>query len=215
VARRVQSAVQVGILGGSFDPVHLGHLVVGETARDQLALDRVLFIPAASPPHKLGRVLASARDRLAMLRLAIRDNPGLDWSDLEIRRGGTSYTLDTLLELRRKLGPAAGLHFLIGADSALELHTWHRARELLDLARFVIIPRPGFDTEELDRLRGALGAGRVARLKRSLLRSPHLAISSTDLRERVASGRSIRYLVPEPVRRYIERHALYRGAGPR
>ncbi len=205
-----QQSKRIGILGGSFDPIHLGHLAVAEAARDQLDLDRVLFVPAALPPHKSDRVLAPQRDRVAMLELAIRDNPAFDVCRVELDRGGTSYTLDTLLHLKQTLGPSARLHFLIGADSAVELHTWHEPRRLLSLARFVVVPRPGIDLSRLTAMGRALGRSSLSRLMGSVLDTPEIGISSTDIRERVARGRSIRYLVPESVRRHIGRRGLYR-----
>jgi nicotinate-nucleotide adenylyltransferase len=201
---------RIGILGGSFDPIHVGHLVIAESARDQLRLDRVLFVPAASPPHKPHRTLAPAADRVAMARAAVRGNPAFEVSTIEIRRGGTSYTLDTLLELGAQLPRGTEMHFLVGADSALEIDTWHEVRRVLDLAHFVILPRPGFRLDALERLANRIGPRRVAALRRSLLDSPILEISSSDIRRRVASGLSIRYLVPEVVRRHIERQGLYR-----
>jgi nicotinate-nucleotide adenylyltransferase len=201
---------RIGILGGSFDPVHLGHLVAAEAARDRLELERVLFVPAWSPPHKTDRALLPAADRLRLLRLAIRDNPAFEVSDVEVRRGGTSYTLHTLLELRRRFGPRANLFFLIGADSLADLPTWYEARRLLRLARFVTYPRPGVDLERFRARLAALGKANAARLQRDVLDAPEIGVSATDVRRRIAEGRSIRYLVPEAVRRSIERRGLYR-----
>ncbi|MBI1853932.1 MAG: nicotinate (nicotinamide) nucleotide adenylyltransferase [Planctomycetes bacterium] len=191
--------------------MHFGHLVVAEAARDALALDRVLFVPAANPPHKPKHALLPAKHRVKLLRLALRGNPAFEVCDLEIQRGGTSYTLHTLLELRRRFGSRARLHFLIGADSLLDLPEWFEARRLLGLAQFVTYPRPGFDVRLLRNRGGSLGRANVVKLLRSTLDAPEIGISATDVRRRVQSGRSIRYLVPDAVRRAIDRHGFYRS----
>jgi len=186
--------VKLGILGGSFNPVHLAHLVIAERAAEAAALDRVLFVPAAVSPLKSGRDLAPAADRWAMLKLAIRGNPLFRASDLEIRRGGVSYTIDTLRELRRRTG--AELHVVLGADAARLLPRWKSIDAVKRLARFVIVSRPGH------RVRPGLPKGHIVEV-------PLLEISSTEIRERVRRGLSIRYLVPGPVERHIRRKGLY------
>jgi nicotinate-nucleotide adenylyltransferase len=134
---------RIGILGGTFNPIHLGHLLVAQDAMEQVALERVIFIPSATPPHKTADALATERDRSRMIKLAIRGNDRFVVDDIEIRRGGKSYTVDTLVELRRR-DPKADFYFIIGADSLRELHQWREAQRVVSLCTFVTVPRPGF-----------------------------------------------------------------------
>jgi len=189
----------VGILGGTFNPIHLGHLLIAQDALEQAGLERVLFIPTAQPPHKPLAGNVSAQHRLRMLKLAIAGNPQFAVDDLEIRRGGKSYSVETLAELQERL-PAADFYFIIGADSLVELPQWYQAERLVKLCRFLVFERPGYTAKPGRRLAG---------LRYRRLATHPCEISSREIRERLASRRSIRYLVPEPVRRYIERHQLY------
>jgi nicotinate (nicotinamide) nucleotide adenylyltransferase len=199
--------VRLGVFGGSFDPIHIGHLAVAEEARARLGLDRVLFVPARLPPHKPDAVLAPAEDRLAMVRAAIGDHPGFAVSDLELRRAGPSYTVDTLQALRAA-EPAAELFCLVGSDSAVELHTWRDPPRLYALATFVVLLRPGWPAE---RLQAWLEAQPPQARPRLLpLEVPQFGVASREVRRRVRAGETIRYLVPEPVRLLIERRGLYR-----
>lgn len=193
-------------MGGSFDPIHLGHLLIAEQVREQLGLGAVLFIPGGQPPHKPGRELAAAEHRLAMAVLATRDNPGFAVSRLELDRPGPSYALDTIRALRAEGGPGAEVIYILGADQALELMTWHRATEVVQETRFVVVPRPGSDLGQLPARLGS-AAERV-----TVLPLAELPISASEVRARVAAGRSIRYLVPESVREYILSQGLYRPA---
>ena len=201
---------RLGLLGGSFDPPHFGHLHVARCAREELALDRVRLLPAARPPHKLDRVLADDDHRLAMLELLKGTNTWLEIDAREFRRGGPSFTHDTLVELRRELAPPVELYFLIGSDSLVDLPTWRRAAELVSLATFVTVPR---DPQSL-----ALGQAQVrARLPDAaegilthVLDAEMLPISSSQIRARVAAGLPIVELVPTEIAAYIERHRLYR-----
>jgi len=202
--------VKVGLLGGSFDPVHLGHLVVAEEALWRLGLERVVFVPGRLPPHKLHRRLAPPDDRLRMVQLAIEGNPAFEVSDIELRREGPSYSIDTVNELRAASNGQWDIHFLIGADTLPELPTWHRVSELADLCKFVVFSRPGASLDALGALRGSLREDQVAAIARRRLQIPLIGISSTEIRRRVCQGRSIRYLVPEGVRRYIAERGLYR-----
>jgi nicotinate-nucleotide adenylyltransferase len=186
--------MKLGILGGSFNPVHHGHLVIAERAAEALALDRVLFIPTAVSPLKSRDGFAPARDRWAMLKLAIRGNPRFGASDLELRRGGVSYTVDTLRELRRRT--RAELHVILGADAARLLPRWKSIEEVKRLAAFVFVSRPGH------RVRARMP-------KQHIVEVPLLEISSTEIRDRVRLGLSVRYLVPEAVERYLCRKRLY------
>jgi nicotinate-nucleotide adenylyltransferase len=198
---------KLGVLGGTFNPIHLGHLIVAQDAMEQLCLERVIFIPSATPPHKRYEGNATAAQRLAMLRLAIRDNPQFDADDLEIRRGGTSYSVDTLTELRRR-GVRERFYFIIGADSLRELHRWREVERLVQLCTFVTVPRPGFQPKPV--VDPKLDAATRRRLRQQVLRGHACDIASRDIRSRIAQGKSIRYLVPDAVARYIETHRLYR-----
>ena len=197
---------KIGILGGTFNPIHLGHLITAQDALEQLGLERVIFIPSATPPHKVVDKLASARDRLQMIKLAIRGNDWFNVDDIEIKRGGKSYSVDTLTELKRR-DPRAMFYFIIGADSLRELHLWWEAQRLVSLCTFVTVPRPGFEPKPVVDPR--LGGATRRRLRQQVLRGHACDIASRDIRARVASGRSIRYLVPDAVRLYIVRRRLY------
>jgi len=185
-------------MGGTFDPIHHGHLVAAEEARVALELSRVLFIPAGRPWQKERHDVTAGSHRLAMTRLAIEDNPCFEVSTIELDREGLTYTIDTLRTVHEQ-HPADDLYFITGADAMLQILTWKDPDEILELARFVAVTRPGHDLGDL-RERGE----RIV-----ILEIPALAISSTDIRERVASGRPIRYLVPDQVRRYIDEQGLY------
>jgi len=202
--------VPIGLLGGSFNPIHIGHLVVAEEARGRLGLERVLFVPARVSPHKLGKPLAPAEDRLRMVQLAIADNPAFEASDLELLRQPPSYSIETVLHLRSVARGAWDVHFLIGADTLAELPAWHRIGELADLCKFVVFSRPGESLDALAPLRGVLRDDQVAAIAARRIEIPLIGVSSTDVRHRVREGSSIRYLVPEAVRRYILDEGLYR-----
>lgn len=190
---------RIGILGGSYDPVHCGHLAVAQLALEHLALDHVLLIPAAIPPHKRHVVSASTSQRLTMLRRAAGDNRALRVWDTEIRRGGVSYTIDTLHELRER-HPNAELCFIIGSDNLREISSWHRYRAILRMVTLCVAHRPGHAMKP---------PGEIAATRMAAIPSPEWGVSSTMIRRRIARGLSCRYLIPESVRVYVERHALY------
>jgi len=198
------------LVGGSFNPMHHGHLIVARAVAEQLGLSRAVFIPSANPPHKQGDHLADSAHRLAMARLAVGDEPDLEVSDVEIRRGGPSYTILTVEAYRQTVTPGQTLYWLIGSDTLTELHTWHRARELVSKCRIVTAVRPGFETPDLSVLEPTLSPEQVRQLQADILLAPRIDISATAVRRRIASGHSIRYLVPDAVREYIERCGLYR-----
>ena len=198
---------RIGILGGTFNPIHLGHLIVAQDATDQLELARVVFIQSATPPHKRYEGNASAAQRLAMVRLAIRGNPRFKVDDIEIRLGGASYTVDTLSELRRH-DRYTDFYFIIGADSLQELHRWREVGRLVRLCTFVTVPRPGFQARPV--IDPKLDPATRRQLRQHVLRGHACDIASRDIRARVARGDSIRYLVPDAVASYIQRHRLYR-----
>jgi nicotinate-nucleotide adenylyltransferase len=187
--------MKLGLLGGSFNPIHHGHLITATRAAEAVKLDRVLFIPSALSPLKNGRDLAPAADRAAMLRTALRGHPLFEPCDLELRRGGVSYSVDTLREL--KLRTRAHLYWILGADASRLLPRWKSIDDVRRLATFIIVSRPG---ERSPR-----------RMPRQLaVEAPLLEISSSEIRERVRKGLSVRYLVPDSVERYIRRKGLYR-----
>lgn len=199
--------MRLGILGGTFDPVHVGHLGLAEAARTAFDLDRVLFVPAAVPPHKPEGAVASADDRLAMVRRAVEAAPHFAVSEVELERQGPSYTVDTLAELQQR-HPGADVYFIAGADEVLALHTWRDPQRLVQMARFIAATRPGFDLSRLAELELRLGP--AARGRFLPLNWVELGLSSTDLRRLLAEGRSVRYLVPDRALDYIEERRLYR-----
>lgn len=197
---------RIGIMGGTFDPIHLGHLVTAEAVRIQYGLEQVIFIPAGCPPHKLGAKITPPWHRYIMAVLATSSNPYFTVSAIEINRPGPSYTIDTIRELRNLWGEQTELFFITGADAIQELAAWKDIKELLTMCHFIGATRPGclctIDTV-IARL-GSLGRRRIHRLI-----TPELDISSTDIRERVRQGRSIKYIVPESVEAYIKKEGLY------
>ncbi len=203
------SAARIGLLGGTFNPVHIGHLVLAQCAMETFDLSKTLLIPSAVPPHKGDHALASADHRIAMLERAVEDNLRFEVSDVEIRRGGTSYTLDTVREIRRE-NPASELVFIIGADSLLELHSWYRIEEVLQLCRVVTMARPGYPLGAVSESDLNLPSPWSKRLLGDIATGCMIDISSSMIRYRVAEGMSIRYLVPMPVDMYIAEHGLYR-----
>ena len=195
-----------GIMGGTFDPIHFGHLVLAEKARESLNLQKVIFVPAAIPPHKIGEVQTSAENRLKMTELAIKDHPSFQVSSVEIEREGPSYSIDTIRQLKaQEHGSEAAL--IMGFDSLLELHTWKDYREILTEAKIITAFRPGYpvinNEEDWPRFLQPFCRQIV------VLEAPLLDISSTWLRVEMMYNRSIRYLVPEPVREYIRQNKLY------
>ncbi len=203
---------RVGILGGTFDPIHYGHLIPAEYAFDHLGLDRLLVIPAADPVHRPRHRPAAAEHRLAMCRLAAGPIPGFEVSDIEIARPEPSYTVLTLEELRRRPGPDASLFLLIGDDNLPSLHTWYRVRDIVRLATVAPLPRGGTDLpDELPELADAIGQAEAEAIRRRRVPGPALAVSGTEIRRRVAAGEPIDGLVPEAVATYVAEHGLYRG----
>jgi len=219
--------MRLGIFGGTFNPIHMAHLRCAEEAREALRLERVLFVPAASPPHKRGVDLAPARDRLTMARLAIRGNPGLSVCSVEIDRPGRSYSADTLRILRDRFPRRTRFVFLLGMDAFKEIHTWKDFPLLFTLADFAVLARPPDDLPPLHRILPVAVRGQFCYSKSATglihrsgnrvysLKVTALDISASAIRRRVRGGRSIRYLVPPPVEAHIRRHRLYlRGSRP-
>ena len=197
--------MRIGILGGTFDPIHYGHLVIAEDARAYLHLDQVLFVPAYQPPHKPERAYSAFGHRVRMVGLALAGNPSFAVSLIEAERPGPSYTVDTLREFHRRLGPQASLFFIIGMDSLASILKWHRPAELLTLCRLVVAERAGYRVD-LPALENALPEPRQ---RMDLIDTPELSISSTDLHRRVRHGLPIRYQLPPTVEQYVQEHRLY------
>ncbi len=210
---------RIGLLGGTFDPIHIGHLRAALEVAEQFALDELRLIPSARPPHR-GAPQVSAQARLDMVRLAVADVPPLNVDDRELWRDRPSWTIDTLESLRAELGAEVQLLLLVGWDAFCGLPTWHRWQELLDHCHILVLQRPDAGSEAPDALRNLLAARSVA--DPQALKGPAgqiafvwqmpLAISATQVRERLGSGRSIRFLVPDAVLAYIHAHGLYRAA---
>jgi nicotinate-nucleotide adenylyltransferase len=202
--------MRLGVFGGSFDPVHYGHLLLAECCREQCQLDAVWFLPAAVPPHKQNREPTPVAQRIEMLELAIAGNPAFSVCRYEADRGGVNYTVDTLEHFHRK-DPSRELFLLLGADMLADLPTWRSAARLCQLALPVAVRRPGCRPVNFDCLREIAGPERIKRMRQHQVEMPEIGTSSTDLRRRVESGRSIRYSTPRAVEMYIETHELYRG----
>ena len=187
---------RIGVLGGTFDPPHLGHLLVASDVHAALRLDRLLLVPSASPPHKQGKVRAPAEKRLEMMRAAVAGDDRFEVDDLELRRPGASYSVDTLRELRERY-PDAELYFVVGMDQLKEFHTWREPEEVARLARLVGVSRHGETPDP---------SGPVA----VPVEVTRIDLSATDIRDRIQAGQPIRYFVPDPVLEIIERDGLYK-----
>ena len=218
------AARRTAVFGGSFNPIHTGHLLLADEVQELLALDRVLFVPASLPPHKAPATLAAASDRFAMVALAVASHPRFEVSDIEIRRTGPSYTVDTLTELARG---GDELHLLIGSETFLDLLTWREPRRIATLARLVVVPRAGslFDPESAaaQKVLREIGLEGFARLERGrtpgrgvlIAHATSLPISASDLRARIREGRSLAYRMPDTVAAYVRARGLYAGEPPR
>jgi nicotinate-nucleotide adenylyltransferase len=199
---------RIALFGGTFDPIHRGHVTVIRAALDALDLEQVILVPSAVPPHKRGRQLAPGEHRLAMCRLAAKADPRLVVSDVELRQTGPSYTVSTLQAIASEHADAE-LLLIIGADMLRDFHLWHRAEEIARLAQVVTLPRPEVELGRLAELRQRIGDAAVDEMLGRVLPTPLVEISSTDIRNRLASGKPIDDLVPPDVGRYIVTHGLY------
>lgn len=203
-----ETIVRLGIFGGSFDPIHYGHLILAECCREQHALDRVWFVPAAVSPHKIGAEPVSAAARCEMLKLAIGGHVPFDICKIEIERGGVSYTVETLARIQQNRSEAE-LFFLMGADSLADFGSWREPDRICKLAKVVVVSRPGSGDPDFDAIHDVVGE-KVADEMRSLhVRMPQVEISSSEIRARVAGARSIRFQTPRAVEKYIETNKLY------
>jgi len=201
--------LRIGIMGGTFDPIHFGHLITAEEVRLAFQLDEVVFVPCGTPPHKKDYALTPAWHRYLMVELAVADNPRFRTSRVEVDRDGPSFTVDTIREFRDEYGQHVQLYFITGADAILEILTWRENRTLLELCRFIAATRPGYALGELDRRLGPEFAARIDQVT-----VPGIEISSSDIRARVREGKPIQYLTPRPTVSYIRKHGLYLNEGP-
>lgn len=203
--------MNIGVLGGTFDPIHLGHLIVAEEARERLGLAQVIFVPAGQPWMKGGKSITPGWERLRMAELAVESNPFFCVAANEVERSGPTYTVDTLQELQRDLDPDSRLRFIVGMDSLEQFHRWKDPEKLLELCQLVVVNRPGHQGVDINTL---VGRFPQAGTRLSLLTVPRIEISATDIRRRVSQGISVRYLVPEAVEAYIREHRLYLSDPP-
>lgn len=203
--------MRLGLFGGSFDPVHRGHLALAASCLEQARLDRVWFVPAAHQPFKPTGPHASNADRVAMLELAAADNQAFEISQIEIDRGGVSYTIDTLLTIKSLL-PEAQLFLLMGADSLIDFPQWRRPTEICEVAMPLVVNRAGESAANFDPLSEIISSERLAEILASQVEMPPMAISSSEIRRRVATGGEWEEMVPERVAEYIREHRLYLGA---
>jgi nicotinate-nucleotide adenylyltransferase len=203
---------RVGVFGGTFDPIHQGHLILAEQAREQGRLDQVWFVPAPHPPHKGEVVITRFEQRVEMLALALAGNPAFQINEIEKERPGPSFTVDTLTELQRR-HPEHTFFLLVGSDSLNDIHKWHEPLRLLQLAGLMVRERPGHPLPTADEVRARLGCPANMALHLEVIHTPLIDISSSDLRSRAAQGRSLRYFLPRAVETYIQEKRLYRTGG--
>jgi nicotinate-nucleotide adenylyltransferase len=194
-----------GVFGGTFDPIHIAHLAVAEAARDTFGLRRVLFVPAADPPHKPSRQITAVEHRLAMVEAAVAGNAAFKVSRIEVERDGPSYTVDTLAVLRAS-APSPHLALIMSADSYVEFSTWREPARILELADLIVAPRDGFAAADADLVPRQFPNATAAI---AFLDGPRIRLSASEIRDRAAAGRSVRYLVPDAVAAYISDHDLY------
>ena len=219
---RAQNGSRMGLLGGTFDPVHLGHLTAARAAQEALQLDRVRFVPAARPPHRPDSPRASEYHRREMLRRAVAGTAGWEISDLELQRDGPSYTFDTLAAMHREGLSPLQLFFITGTDAFAEIATWHRYPEVLDSAHFAVISRPGVSLAALQARVPSLANRMIEPADVAASSSPRIIlieshtpeVSSTDIRRRASRGEPLDGLVPAEIAAYILRHGLYRSLAP-
>jgi nicotinate-nucleotide adenylyltransferase len=198
---------KIGVFGGTFDPVHLGHLIIAEDLRGFFELSRVIFMPALAPPHKAGKAITSGRHRLAMLKLAVEGRAGLEVSDMELKRGGKSYTIDTIRALKKQ--KAAEYFFFAGSDSVKFLPRWKEVDALVRECTFVLMIRPGFMLDEMSIVAKKMKRETMLRLGQNVMVVRQIDISSTEIRKRAQNGQPISHLTPLPVAQYIKKHKLY------
>lgn len=203
--------MRIGIFGGSFDPVHIGHLWIAEIATETLDLDRLLWIPSATQPLKPDGAAANSEQRVEMLRLAIGGRPGHEIDLRELRRSGVSYTIDTVAELQQE-HPASELFLIIGSDSLASMRRWHQPQDLLSRVTLAVVQRGGEETIDFSVLEGLVEPERIEDFRKHVIEMPVIEVSSTEIRSRAGQGKSIRHRVPRAVEAYIEANGVYRAA---
>ena len=208
-AAKFGDCLKLGIFGGTFDPIHYGHLRMAEEARERIGLDRVLFVPNQVSPFKVGKLISPCAQRIEMIRLAISGNPAFEFDTIELDRPGPSYTVDTLRAIKLRAPAETELFFLTGADAVRDLAGWREPEEILRLTRLVAATRPGVSSDDIVRALPAAWRERIL-----FLEMPELDIAATDLRERIRTGRSIRYLTSPAVEKFVTMRGLYRAAPP-
>jgi len=203
--------MKIGIFGGTFNPIHIGHLTIAEHACDELGLNRLLIVPAAIPPHKQGEKIVDAGHRFEMVKLATRENPKFEVSDIELKRQGVSYSVETLRIIQAKVKVLAEYDFIVGSDMVGELDTWKEIDNLIEMCTFVVAVRPGFKKKNWKQMGVNLPESIRDKVLQHTLENPMVEVSSTDIRRRVREGRSIRHMVPKAVEEYIIRQGLYKN----
>ena len=198
----------IGIMGGTFDPIHYGHLVAAEVARVEFGLEKVIFIPAGRPPHKQSQIITDSEHRYQMTVLATSSNPSFEVSRIEVDKDELTYTFDTIKDLKSIYGEDCAIYFITGADAVLELLTWYKIQELLALCKFIAVTRPGFDNQDLEQKIEEISSKYDGEI--ICIEAPLLAISSTDIKRRLKNGKPIKYLLPEEVEKYILKNGLYK-----
>jgi nicotinate-nucleotide adenylyltransferase len=201
--------MRTGVFGGTFDPIHVGHLILAEQCREQAKLEQVLFVPAALPPHKQGQTLTSFGQRVEMLALAISGHPPFRVEELEKDRAGPSYTVDTLMQLQHQR-PGDELCFIIGSDSLHDLPLWYQPRRILELATLLVVLRADWPAFSARELKDSLKLGDDFALRYQVVEAPLITVASRDIRRRIGEGRSVRYMIPRAVEAYIADKGLYR-----
>ena len=198
--------MNIGVMGGTFDPIHLGHHLIAEEARNRMNLAEILFVPAGLPWLKTDRTILAAEHRVEMVRLAIADKPYFRLSTVDVERAGSSYTVDTMADLQGQIGAEDELFLILGWDSLAELPEWQEPSRLITMCRLLVVPRPGYSRPKLKSLEASI-PGISKRVM--FMEKPKIDISASNIRDRLAKGLSVHHLVPEPVNEYIKEHRLY------
>lgn len=206
----MDSNMKIGLFGGTFDPIHMGHLISAENVRELYRLDKIIFIPSAQPPHKRLSIVTPAKYRLKMVQLAIQGNPFFECSSIEIDKPGVSYTIETIREFR-KIYSKKELYFIVGSDSLFEMHSWYRINDLVKLCEFIFVNRPGYSLWEDQIKRLKLSRDIIKVLMKHPVQIDPVGVSSSEIRKRIAEGRSIRYLLPEKVQKLLYKKRIYQA----
>ena len=203
--------IKIALFGGTFDPVHLGHTIVASAAAEHIGAHKVIFVPAKRSPLKGATPKATGSERLDMIKLAIADNPGFQVSDRELKKTMPSYTLDTVREFQEQLGPDTSIYFLVGADTVDELSYWYKILDLIDQCNFSVMFRAGCTTPDFTKFAKLWGSQRVEKMRKNIIETPLVNISSTGIRNRLAQGLNVDEMLAPPVAEYIKKHRLYQA----